>query len=162
MKKLVLAALLWSGAAFAGESFQDWTVDAEGNVVSAQTKNASGGMLTYTCYIDSQKCIYAISVGLPCDDGAQYLVLVNSSGKGSAHMMECVGDKDGDLLVFQDHETATKAVDHATGVLGIVIPSDQANGTFHAFKFSMRGFVAASKRTAALTVAAEKPGNRIL
>ncbi|SDQ43091.1 hypothetical protein SAMN05216569_1097 [Pseudoxanthomonas sp. CF125] len=154
--------MMLSPTALAEEAFQDWTVDRAGNVIAAQTVNASGGTLLYACYITEQKCVYAISTGLSCEDGSTYMSLVNSSGKGSALMLQCAADPEGDLMVFSDHDEAARAIDHASGIIGIAIPTDQATGSFHAFKFSMRGFTAASQRAASLTQSAEKPRNSTL
>lgn len=77
---LAAVAFMVSVSAFAELKYnKDWMWDSTGDDFSyAATITSSGRILGQYCYLDSDSCIYTVSLGITCQEEESYPVLINS------------------------------------------------------------------------------------
>jgi hypothetical protein len=133
-----------------------WNVDNR-NAVYAGTSNSAENLLAQFCYAESGKCLYAVAFGITCEEGEEYLALINTD-KG-AHSVDMVCgealDSGEHLMVLKDFDRVDGLVRSATRI-GFVMP--MKGDEFKAIRFSLRGAAKAldSMRAAAERIHAQK------
>lgn len=161
MKIFAVLVLMMLSAAGNAQTYQDWHVVAnDGDTVTASTINASGGRLMKSCYVSTQNCMWGMSVGPSCNDGASYVVLVNAKSGVRSIETTCMGAKKANqYMVFNDF-AAMEEISNNDEMIGFAVAME--SGQFQVVRFSLLGSEAATAATEAIVMSAAKDSTRDL
>jgi hypothetical protein len=125
-------------------SSKDWDYNLSNpDYAWAATANNKGRILGQYCYYDEESCMYLVSFGTTCDEGAEYTALANTNNGAYSLNLIC-GHEYKKQNVF--YVTPFKEIDSIVkdaSIIGFALPLE--SGSFKVVRFSLRGSTYAIK-----------------
>ncbi len=135
-----------------------WDISDDKAFLFAVTANEAGNVVGQYCYLSTGNCLWIVSFGTYCEDGAKYPALVNTDNGSQSIELTCGKElKDGSsLMLFSDFDTMDNIV-RSNSHVGFVMPME--NNGFKAIRFSLKGSTGAldKMRAVALKMQSDKP-----
>lgn len=153
MKKFLAALVAWTSLIGASPvaaqkyTLGQWEVNKDlANIQLAITRTGDYQALVF-CVISANGCEAAVNLGVQCDEGEKYPLLINSS-VGAFHMNgTCEKFGTSKVLTLDNFDSAVSAFESG-GDVGFVAP--MASGQFRVVRFSTAGGAAAIKAARSL------------
>ena len=143
MKKLItVLAIIASVGSYPllAETFtsKDWRWSSNNqNFYYAATTNSSGHIFGQYCYFDSESCLYIVTLGVTCDEDAEYPVIFNSNKGSGASTVTCAKEIEGVNAFFISNFDDIDNIVRQGSKIGIAVPMD--DGKFKVVRFSLSG-----------------------
>lgn len=141
MSRLIWISLIWLVALSVHAEIKankDWFWDtSKQDFAYAATANDEGHILGQYCYYANGTCVYVVTLGIKCSQGAEYPALINSN-IGAMEVRLVCGHKTGNEYAF--YLKSFKSIDDAVRqarYLGFAVAMD--SGKFKVVRFSLSG-----------------------
>lgn len=141
MLVIVALSLLFFGGQLFAESvfFGSWRVEEAPGTLKAATINESGNETGKICFLDSQKCIWYLTMPTACKENNTFPALLNSNEGSSSIFLMCLGAQTGTsqfIYAFSDFDAADSLMRKALRVaFAFPLESDQ----FRVVRFKLDG-----------------------